>query len=92
MSRARADTVKVPPPGPIEVWITRDSLDGVPLASVDVWSVQPDRFTDDEGAFWVAMADEDRLARVEWASAVKRYRTLPDDDRQCIRCWIRGAR
>lgn len=100
MSRAR-DTIKVPMPGAglIEVWITRDSIDGdeatgkppVLADGVIVWAVPPMRLTDEAGAFWVGEVDSDIIARIHMVQASWRFRTLPATDRECVRCWIKGV-
>lgn len=87
---------KVPKPGPLVYYMTRDSdVDGALEDAVDVWTVQPERFAlSEDGAFWLPdsaywMSGEfdltTRAARWSLATAWRRVGTTPDDDRQVIR-------
>lgn len=87
----RAKTERGLPPGFIEVWITRDSNEHGVFDHVDVWNTRPQRYTDLDGAYWLADRDEDRIARVRLERAALRFRTLPDDDRQCVRLFTKGG-
>lgn len=81
-------TPRVPKPKPEPVWLTRDSdsnHDGL-LNTVQVWLRSPSRHKDDRGYFWTTDDPEaDRKEVRTLNSAKNMYRTVPDDDRQCVK-------
>ncbi len=82
---------KVPRPPMLLVWLTRDSdPDGV-YPFVDVWCVEPIGSRDDNGRYWVTLDTSDRIGRYSISDAMRRFRTIPDDDRQCVRCYTEGV-
>lgn len=73
-------------------WLTRDSNSDGGLESIDVWDAPPVRYVadilGDAHAFWLDSGDgiERRLAHLTPEEArLRGFRTIPDDDRQCIR-------
>lgn len=82
---------RVPAPPMIEVWCTRDSDAHGTWDMIDVWLRLPERNIDPSGgAFW-STGDEgaDKIDRVHVNVARKRKWTTPDDDRQCVRMYIK---
>jgi hypothetical protein len=76
---------KVTYKGPI--WLTRDS-DGDGLSDIIcAWHKRPVRHRAGDGAVWLDDRDNvyDRLARYWREDAIRRFKTVPDDDLQCIR-------
>ncbi len=96
-----AALVKVPDPSRsdyVEVWLTRDcDEDGTLRPVVEVWSAMPHRSTGEaeHGAVIWFGGDEDdpttgdRIAAYALEAAAKRFRTLPESDRECVRCWVK---
>lgn len=77
----------VPKPKPPTVWLTRDSdVEGLPFGQVQVWNERPIRCRDSLGVYWGTILGAESLIgtyRLDWAKHY--YRTVPDDDMQCIR-------
>jgi hypothetical protein len=79
-------------PKPVH-WLTRDSFEGQLEPFVDVWDQEPVRHVhngEDGESLGVSWFDQAggigrRVARPSAAKARKDYRTLPEDDRQCVR-------
>lgn len=89
MSRAATEG-KVPKPSElVEVWLTCDTdTPGI----VEVWSWQPQRIRCEDGtSYWWVEGTGELLDRFTRLAALKRFRTLPDDDRQCVRLWTKGV-
>ena len=79
----------VPRPGPVVRWIVRDSgVNGELHGWVSVWTERPARYPLGDGFVWLSPGRE-RLDGHEgalWlAEAAKKFGTVPDDDRQCVR-------
>lgn len=76
----------------LKVWLTRDSFEGENEPFIDVWASKPERHrhVGDEfeslGVTWFDIEGgiEQRLERLSLAAAARKYRTIPDDDRQCV--------
>ncbi len=78
---------RVPAP---RYWITRDSYGGVVEDVVDVWIAPPERRDDYLGGFieWLDDSPEGIQFHVQSMSvedAKERFRTVPDNDRECVR-------
>ncbi len=69
-----------------KIYIVRDSnVDGVLFNWVSVWTEKPSRMRCEEGAIWRRGQGLEGYVESLWIEdAVKRYRTMPDDDRQMI--------
>lgn len=88
----RARPAKAAPVTPARVYtlfVTRDSdpETGAPNERVEAWFARPTRYAIGErGAFWLPEAGvADRAATWSLVDCRRRARTIPDDDRQCLR-------
>jgi hypothetical protein len=69
------------------IWITRDSdLNGEPLPCVSIWNAAPRRENFSKGAVWISGSHllKGWVETLWIEDAKKKYRTLPDDDKQCV--------
>ena len=78
------------------LWLTRDSRDGVLSEDVDVWRSRPLRFASAELIVWLpGQADKgasigdamraEHECSIEISAAAKRFGTLPETSRECVR-------
>lgn len=71
------------------VWLTRDSYEGATEDFVDVWEALPVRHDDYAGEFveWLDLAGDLGLhvESITLVEAKLRFRTVPDNDRECVR-------
>lgn len=65
-------------------WVTRDSSWDETLSNhVKIWLARPQRVVDAKyGVYWYADAN---AFYAEWVIDVSGLRTIPDDNRQCVR-------
>lgn len=79
----RPDTV--PMPREETIWLTRDSDQFGAWDIVDVWYARPTMFRDTQGVYWLDDEGNHSSERHRLLEAAKRFRTLPDNERECVR-------
>ena len=81
---------KVPPPKPRAVvvrWLTRERDVRTGREIIREWSARPNRHTDTDGPYWNAPVLGSHVADYAPGTAYATVRTIPDDDRQCVRLY-----
>lgn len=90
MAKPKSSSTPAPArPRAYTLWVTRDSdpETGALSDHVEAWFVKPTRLRNGErGAMWYSAGGmADRAARWSLATCRQHARTVPDDDRMCIR-------